>query len=117
MVDIAPYGNESADLEHDVQSIAHELEEYSRNYQTELHTLDRWLVINKIDTVLDEDRDRIASDLLAALDWQGPVYEISAVAREGTQALVNDIMQWLQERDRSEEDTPLVSIPATDMPE
>ena len=87
LVDIAPYGNEEADLYDDVTSIVNELQQYSDETDAQLDQLERWLVINKIDTVLDEDRDRIVAELIEKLNWQGPVYTISAIAREGTQAL------------------------------
>ncbi len=33
------------------------------------------------------------------LDWQGPVFVISALEREGTEALSQAIMRYLDERD------------------
>ena len=111
VVDVAPYGNEEADLQKDVETIAGELDQYSDEYDTDLNKLDRWLVVNKIDTVLDEDKDRIVADLLAQLDWQGPVFEVSAIGHQGTQPLVNAIMQHLQDLDKAQQAQPLVSIP------
>lgn len=111
VVDIAPYGDEAADLANDVHTIADELEQYSEQTEAELDQLERWLVINKIDTVLDEDRDQITSNLLEALGWTGPVYRISAIARQGTQQLCNDIMQYLQNVEREAKPEPLQSIP------
>jgi len=95
VVDIAPYGDETANLATDIRTIIGELSQYSEQTGTELDELDRWLVINKTDVVLEEDRERIVSELLEELAWKGPVYTISAISREGTQALCNDIMNYL----------------------
>ena len=112
VVDIAPYGDEAADLATDVNSIVAELKQYSQDHSVALADLDRWLVINKIDTVLDEDRDAIVAQLLQSLDWHGQVFEVSAIAREGTQELVNAIMQYLQAKERAEAKEVFASIPA-----
>ena len=53
IVDIAPYGDEEADLAKDIRTIVGELSQYSEETGTELGQLDRWLVINKTDAVLD----------------------------------------------------------------
>lgn len=111
VVDIAPYGDEEANLANDIRTIAGELNLYSEETGAELDSLDRWLVINKIDVVLDEDREQIVKALLAELDWQGPVFEISAISRLGTQELCNAIMSYLDEMKKSEEEEVFVSIP------
>lgn len=111
IVDIAPYGDEEADLANDIRTIAGELSQYSEEAGTELDKLDRWLVVNKIDVVLDEDRERIVADLLKELDWQGPVYQISAIGRQGTQVLCNDIMNYLEAEQKAQQTEVFVSIP------
>ena len=46
--------------------------------------------------------------VLEALDWQGPVYEISAIKGEGTDALCGDLMNYLEElREREAADPEL----------
>ena len=111
IVDIAPYGDEGADLANDVQTIINELTQYSEETGADLGELDRWLVINKTDVVLESDRDRILEELLAKLDWQGPVYHISAISRLGTQELCNDIMQYLEKEKKAQAEDVLLSIP------
>ena len=112
IIDIAPYGNEDANLADDVLTIAAELDQYSEQTGAQLDQLDRWLVINKTDTVLDEDHERIVSELLAELDWQGPVYSISAIARTGTQTLCNDIMNYIDTELKNQQEEVFVSIPS-----
>lgn len=111
IVDIAPYGDEEANLVNDVNTIVGELNHYSEQAGAGLDKLDRWLVINKTDVVLDEDRERILADLTQALDWNGPIYTISAISRTGTQALCNDIMNYLEAEQKALEKEVFVSIP------
>jgi len=114
IVDIAPYGDEEANLARDICTIAAELSQYSEQAGADLDQLDRWLVVNKVDAVLDEDRDRIVSELVDELDWQAPVYVISAIARTGTQELCNDIMNYLDAELKSQQQEVFVSIPSAD---
>jgi GTP-binding protein len=111
IVDIAPYGDEEANLANDIRTIAGELSQYSEEAGAELDQLDRWLVINKTDVVLEEDRERIVAELLKELNWTAPVYTISAIARQGTQELCNDIMNYIDETIRAGQDEVFVSIP------
>ena len=114
IVDIAPYGDEQADLANDVRTILAELDQYSEQTGAELDQLERWLVINKTDVVLDEDREIIVSELLNELKWQGPVFEISAISRIGTQELCNDIMRFLENDKKAQQKEVFVSIPDTE---
>ena len=66
----------------------------------------RWLVLNKIDLL---DSDAVAScreRVVAALKWQGPVYEISAVARQHTESLCGDLMTHLETQAEALRDNP-----------
>ena len=114
VVDIAPYGDEEANLANDINTIAGELKQYSEQAGAELDQLDRWLVINKTDVVLDEDRERIVEDLLTELGWKNPVYQISAISRQGTQDLCNDIQAYLDAEKKAQEVEVFVSIPGQD---
>ena len=92
LVDIAPI-DPGADPADDVRAIAAEL----ANYSEELAAKPRWLVINKID-LLDEDQRAAAREsLLAALEWDGPVFEVSAATAEGTESLAQAVMRELEE--------------------
>ena len=112
VVDIAPYGDENASLSTDIRTIIAELSQYSEQTGTELDQLDRWLVINKTDVVLDEDRERIVAALLEELAWEGPMYTISAISRQGTQTLCNDIMIYLEADKKAKQEEVFVSIPS-----
>lgn len=57
---------------------------------------ERWLVLNKIDLVPADEAEQLTQDLIDRLDWQGPVFVISAVSKVGTDTLVQHIMQRLE---------------------
>ncbi len=91
VVDIAPI-DLKADPAKDVTAIAAELVRFS----AELAEKPRWLVINKTDLLSDEDLAVARDMLLGELDWQGPVFEVSAATGEGTKALAQAVMQALE---------------------
>lgn len=92
LVDVAP--PDGSDPVHDVQVIAHELEKFS----PELAARERWLVLNKVDLLPREERERRCEDIVRRLQWTGPVFRISALAAEGTQILVFKIMEYIEAR-------------------
>ena len=96
IVDMAPWdGVEPADA---AVAIVAELERFSPT----LAQRPRWLVLNKtdlIDAELLAERRRAVVD---ALDWEGPVYEISAISGEGTERLCQDMMRLLEQQREAE---------------
>lgn len=102
IVDMAPYdGVEPADA---AVAIAGELGRFSPT----LAERERWLVLNKSDLLDAETFAQRKAAVLTALDWQGPVYEISAIKGEGTDALCGDLMNYLEElREREAADPEL----------
>lgn len=75
------------------QSIEKELKKFS----PELSEKPRWLVLNKVDLLLPEEIKERVEHVVAAIDWKGPVFEISALQRQGTEALCFQIMQGIAE--------------------
>ena len=97
LVDISPC-SDSGDPVRDVGVILGELAKYS----AELAGRERWLVLNKRDLVPVDQRARRLAEIVAALDWSGPTFEISAAKGEGTEALMQAVMERLEERRRAE---------------
>lgn len=91
---------EERDLADEVTMVAGEL----KNYSAPLAARERWLVLNKADLFPTDVRDAMVSDLKAQLDWQGPIYFISAETGEGTEALCQAVMQHLTELDEDNAD-------------
>jgi len=90
LVDIAPIdGSDPADV---VKAIANEL----MNFSEDLAEKPRWLVINKIDLLTEDDRVAAREKLLASLEWDGPVFEVSAATGEGTEALGQAIIREME---------------------
>jgi GTP-binding protein len=91
IVDIAPLDPE-VDPADEVRAIAAELAKYSED----LAKKTRWLVINKIDLLASDDLAVAREMLLQQLQWDGPVFEVSAVTGAGTDELGNAVMQELE---------------------
>ena len=92
LVDMAPLdGSDPADA---AEVILNELEKFS----PALTQRDRWLVLNKADQLLEGEREERVRQVVERLDWKGPVFVISALESEGTEALSQAIMRYLDER-------------------
>jgi GTP-binding protein len=86
VVDFAPF-DESIDPVAQAKAIVEEL----RKYDPELHKKPRWLVLNKLDMVPEAERAGRVKDFIKRFKWKGPVFEISALARQGCEPLVQAI--------------------------
>lgn len=74
-------------------AIVRELE----NFSPTLADRERWLVLNKMDLVPEDERQERIDSVIESLDWHGkPVYCISAMSGEGTNAMAQDLMDWLE---------------------
>ncbi|HED14175.1 MAG TPA: GTPase ObgE [Gammaproteobacteria bacterium] len=102
LVDVIPQ-EERADLVNDVQVIEKEMQLHGAS----LLSRPRWLVLNKIDGLTQEQLEGCKQDLVAALSWSGPVYLISAVTGAGCLELVNDAMAYLERLATESSDNPL----------
>ncbi|MBY4598187.1 Obg family GTPase CgtA [Ottowia caeni] len=91
MVDIAPF-DEGADPVAQAKAIIAELKKYDKT----LYEKPRWLVLNKLDMVPAEERAARVKDIVKRLRWKGPVFEISALTREGCEPLIKAIYQYLR---------------------
>ena len=90
VVDIA--SNDVDAITQDMKMIVNELKQYNKD----LAKRERWIVFNKMDTLLSEESEKLCKDIVKKLKWKGPVYLISAVQRQGTEPLVNALMSHLK---------------------
>ncbi|AWM81440.1 GTPase ObgE [Gammaproteobacteria bacterium ESL0073] len=99
LIDMAPIdGTDPVDA---ATTIINELEKFSPS----LLERDRWLVLNKADQLLEEEQQEIKNTIVERLQWEGPVFIISASERQGTEELAQAVMRYLDERTlRIEED-------------
>lgn len=68
-----------------------------KRYSAELAGRERWLVLNKMDLIAEDDREEAVGRIVDALEWTGPTFRISAIAGEGTEVLCQAIMTRLEE--------------------
>lgn len=90
LVDIAPI--DETDPVYNAKAIVEELEKYS----PALAEKPRWLVLNKIDVLDEEEAEARCQQIIDDLGWTGPVYRISGLNKLGTEALCWDIMNYLE---------------------
>jgi GTP-binding protein len=88
LVDFAPF-DEAVDPVAQAKAIVAELKKYDES----LHDKPRWLVLNKLDMVPEEERAARVKDFVKRFKWKGPVFEISALTREGCEPLIRAIYQ------------------------
>jgi len=54
--------------------------------------------LNKLDLLPEEEREAACQQVLDALEWDGPVYKVSALNKMGLQKLVHDLQDFLDAR-------------------
>ena len=90
LVDVAPI--DGSDPAQAACAVIRELERFSPT----LAARPRWLVLTKIDLLSEAEIAACRERVVAALGWEGPVYEISAVSGQHTSALCGDLMSHLE---------------------
>ncbi|PIT11883.1 GTPase ObgE [Snodgrassella alvi] len=107
VVDLAPF-DEGVNPAAEALAIIEEL----RRFDEALHDKPRWLVLNKIDMLADDERAARVAQFLDDIGWDYPqpndefefdlttprVFEISALAHQGTQELMQTIQRYLDAR-------------------
>lgn len=101
IIDVQPLESDETAVE-SAQKILHELKKYDES----LYEKPRWLVLNKLDLVAEDQQAEVCDEIIKGLDWRGSVYRISALNRNGVEQLCNDIMT-LMEANQAEEDEPV----------
>jgi GTP-binding protein len=91
IVDIAPF-DEGVDTVAQAKAIVNELKKYDQA----LFKKPRWLVLNKLDMVDADQRDAVVADFVKRYKFNGPVFEISALTREGCEPLIKAIYKHIK---------------------
>lgn len=113
LVDVAPFSADT-DAVAEARAIARELEKYDRA----LYEKPRWLVLNKIDLLPEEERAERVRTFVASLGWDGPCHVISAMTGEGCKQLTYDIMGYLDTiKDRAGDNASAEEERETGVPE
>jgi GTP-binding protein len=100
LVDIMPYDESTAG--ENAQVIENEL----RIFSPTMAEGDRWLVLNKLDLLPDDEVDARCQEVVDYLDWQGPVFKMSGLASEGTKDLCAAIMEYIDDHRQQERADP-----------
>ena len=98
IVDLAPF-DANVDPVKEAKAIVKEL----KKYDEELFNKPRWLVLNKLDMVPEEGRAKCVKDFVKRFSWKGPVFEISALTREGCEDLIAAVYDYLAEQREQEQ--------------
>ena len=88
LVDLAPF-DDAVDPVAQAKAIVAEL----KKFDPELHAKPRWLVLNKLDMVPEGERAARVKDFVRRMRYKGPVFEISALTREGCEVLVQEVFK------------------------
>lgn len=100
LVDMMPYDGSTP--EHNARVIEKELKTFSST----LSDQDRWLVLNKVDLIPEDEVQDACQKVVTALSWEGPVFYISGLASVGTKSLCATIMDYIDDKRQQEEADP-----------
>ena len=93
LVDVQPYESQESPVK-SARTIINEIEKWGND----LANKPRWLVLNKVDRLLQEETKLHCRAIIEELRWTGPVFEISALKKQGTQKLMYAIMDFLDQQ-------------------
>lgn len=96
VVDAAPFEMDRDPIETIVGEVRTIEGELSR-FDPALLEKPRWLLLNKIDLLPEDERETRVAAVLEALEWDAPAFAISAIAKEGTRAVCLRLMEALDE--------------------
>jgi GTP-binding protein len=95
LVDIAPFDPAINPVD-EARAIVNELKKYDEF----LYQKPRWLILNKIDML--EDVAEKVKTFIKSFGWTGPVYSISAIKGVGCKELTYDIMTFIEENKKNQ---------------
>ena len=91
VVDFAPF-DDNVDPVQQAKAIVAELKKYDPG----LYNKPRWLVLNKLDMVPADEREARVKDFIKRMRYKGPVFQISALTREGCEPLIKEIYKHIR---------------------
>ena len=103
LVDMMPYDGSTPGQNAVV--IEKELERFSPT----LASGDRWLVLNKIDLLPEDEVDDLCERVVDKLGWEGPVFRMSGLASQGTKVLCAAIMDYIDDQRQREGADPTLT--------
>ena len=98
LVDIAPF-DEAVDPVAQAKAIVLELKKYDKA----LYDKPRWLVLNKVDMLPEDEREARVRDFIKRFKYKGPVFQISALTREGCEDLIRSVYEQVRAQQVAEQ--------------
>jgi len=98
LVDVAPI--DGSDPAEQVRAIEQEL----AKFDPELLRRPRWLVLNKADVLPADERQAVAEDVVRRLGWTQPWFLVSAIARENTLAVCQQVQRFFESQKQAREE-------------
>lgn len=108
IIDMQPY--DGTDPVDEANTIINELGKYS----PELAQKPRWLVLNKSDLMDKAELETKRDEIVQRLNWQEPVFTISALSKKGTEHLAFEIMKQLEVEREFDRDNKATSSSTTE---
>jgi GTP-binding protein len=90
VVDLAPLDGAN-DPVADARAIVKEL----KRYDPALFAKPRWLVLNKLDLIPEDEREARVLAFVKAYGWKDRVFPVAAINGEGCRALIHSVADWL----------------------
>lgn len=90
LIDVSPF--DGSDPVENANKIITELARFDKS----LVEKPRWLILNKIDLLPQDQREAVCQKLIEDIQHQGPIYCISAIEKQGTEDLCRDLYEYLQ---------------------
>ncbi|GAA5317404.1 MAG: Obg family GTPase CgtA [Candidatus Pelagadaptatus aseana] len=100
LVDMSPFDGSSP--AENAKAIIDELHAFSPT----LAERERWLLLNKVDLLPPEEVEDRCREVVEALGWQGPVFQIAAINKQGTNEMAGQLMDYLEEQWDAEKENP-----------
>jgi GTP-binding protein len=108
VVDLVP-----PDPEADPVADAHAIVAELRKYDPSLADKPRWLVLNKLDLVPEDERAARTEAFVKAYGWTGPAFGIAAIRGEGTRELTFAVQRYLDAHPAARDPAEVVAdVPA-----
>ena len=98
LVDVAPYETGEPPVE-SARKIIREVEKWS----SDLANKPRWLILNKIDRISEDELEQHCHAIISELEWQGPVFQVSAINGLGVQQLMYAVMEFLDQQRQNDQ--------------
>lgn len=90
VVDVLPV--DESDPVENAKTIISELEQHSEKIACK----PRWLVLNKLDLLLEDEAKEITERIISELNWNDRVFSISAFTKMGTEELIQELMSFIE---------------------